>query len=72
MQDAAIRQYFSIRPGFGTAEDLIFANSAVMVTVLTTAMASTSFLPGNGRPSVSRAAQAMHSPRAPTCASAVY
>ena len=35
-------------------------------------MASTSFLPGNGRPSVSRAAQTMHSPRAPTCASAVY
>ena len=38
VQDAAIRQYFSIRPGHGTVEDLIIANSAVMVTVLTTAI----------------------------------
>ena len=38
VQDAAIRQYFSIRPGAGTVEDLIIANSAVMVSVLTTAL----------------------------------
>jgi hypothetical protein len=38
VQDAAFCQYFSIRPGSGTVEDLIFANSAVMVTVLTTAI----------------------------------
>jgi hypothetical protein len=38
VQDAAIRQYFSIRPGHGTVEDLIIANSAVMYTVLTTAL----------------------------------
>lgn len=38
VQDAAICQYFSIRPGFGTVEDLIIANSTVMVSVLTTAI----------------------------------
>jgi hypothetical protein len=38
VQDASICQYFSIRPGHGTVEDLIIANSAVMVTVLTTAI----------------------------------
>jgi hypothetical protein len=38
VQDAAIWQYFSIRPGHGTVEDLIIANSAVMVAMLTTAI----------------------------------
>ena len=38
VQDATICQYFSIRPGHGTVEDLIIANSAVMYTVLTTAL----------------------------------
>ena len=38
VQDAAIDQYFAIRPGHGTAEDLIVASSAVMVSVLTTAL----------------------------------
>ena len=38
VQDAAIRQYFSIGPGHGTVEDLIIANSAVMFAVLTTAV----------------------------------
>ena len=37
-QDASICQYFSIRPGHGTVEDLIIANSAVMYSVLTTAL----------------------------------
>ena len=38
VQDAAIRQYFSLRPGRGSVEDLIIANSAVMVSALTTAL----------------------------------
>jgi hypothetical protein len=38
VQDAALDQYFAIRPGHGTVEDLIIANSAVMVSVLTTAL----------------------------------
>ena len=38
VQDAAIDQYFGLRPGHGTAEDLIIANSAVMVSALTTAL----------------------------------
>lgn len=38
VQDAAIDQYFAIRPGYGTVEDLIIANSAVMVSVLYTAL----------------------------------
>ena len=38
VQDAAIGQYFAIRPGQGTVEDLIIANSAVMVSALTTAL----------------------------------
>ena len=38
VQDAAIDLYFAIRPGHGTAEDLIIASSAVMVSVLTTAL----------------------------------
>jgi hypothetical protein len=38
VQDAAIDQYFRIRPGYGTVEDLIIANSAVMVSALTTAL----------------------------------
>ena len=37
VQDAAIRQYCTISPG-GTVEDLIIANSTVMVSVLTTAL----------------------------------
>ena len=46
VQDAAIRQYFSIRPGTRTVEDLIIANSAVMVSVLTTACTSGNWPPG--------------------------
>jgi hypothetical protein len=38
VQDAAIRQYYAIPPGGRTAEDLIIANSTVMVSVLTTAL----------------------------------
>ena len=38
VQDAAIDQYFAIRPGYGTVEDLIIANSAAMVSALTTAL----------------------------------
>ena len=38
VQDAAIDQYFGLRPGHGTAEDLIIASSAVMVSALTTAL----------------------------------
>ena len=38
VQDAAIDQYFAIRPGHGTVEDLIIANSTVMVSALTTAL----------------------------------
>ena len=38
VQDAALCQYFSLRPGRGSVEDLITANSAVMVSALTTAL----------------------------------
>ena len=38
VQDAAIRQYCTIPPGGRTVEDLIIANSTVMVSVLTTAL----------------------------------
>ncbi len=38
VQDAAICQYFSMPSGGRTVEDLIIANSAVMVSVLTTAL----------------------------------
>ena len=38
VQDAAIDQYFAIRPGHGTVEDLIIANSATLVSVLMTAL----------------------------------
>ena len=37
-QDAAISQYNAIPPGGRTVEDLIIANSTVMVSVLTTAL----------------------------------
>ena len=38
VQDAAIELYTAIPPGGRTVEDLIIANSAVMVSVLTTAL----------------------------------
>ena len=38
VQDAAIDQYYTIPPGGRTVEDLIIANSTVMVSVLTTAL----------------------------------
>ena len=38
VQDAAIDLYYAIPFGGRTVEDLIFANSAVMVSVLTTAL----------------------------------
>ncbi len=38
VQDAAISQYCTIPPGGRTVEDLIIANSTVMVSVLTTAL----------------------------------
>ena len=38
VQDAAISQYRTIPPGGRTIEDLIIANSTVMVSVLTTAL----------------------------------
>jgi hypothetical protein len=38
VQDAAIYQYFGIRPGYGTIDDLIAANSAAIVTALMTAL----------------------------------
>ena len=38
VQDAAIAQYHAIPPGGRTVEDLIIANSTVMVSVLTTAL----------------------------------
>ena len=38
VQDAAIRQYNAIPPGGRTVEELIIANSTVMVSVLTTAL----------------------------------
>ena len=38
VQDAAIRQYYTVPPGGRTGEDLIIASSTVMVSVLTTAL----------------------------------
>jgi hypothetical protein len=38
VQDAAIDLYFTIPPGGRTVEDLIIANSTVMVSALTTAL----------------------------------
>ena len=38
VQDAAISQYNAIPPGGRTVEDLIIANSTVLVSVLTTAL----------------------------------
>jgi hypothetical protein len=38
VQDAAICQYYTLPPGGRTVEDLIMANSTVMVSVLTTAL----------------------------------
>ncbi len=38
VQDAALDQYFRTRPGYGTVEDLIITNSAVIVSALTTAL----------------------------------
>ena len=38
VQDAAIRQYYAVPPGGRNVEDLIMANSAVMVSVITTAL----------------------------------
>ena len=38
VQDAAIDLYYTIAPGGRTVEDLIIANSTVMVSVLTTAL----------------------------------
>jgi hypothetical protein len=38
VQDAAIRQFYGIRPRAGTTDDLIVATSTVMISVLTTAL----------------------------------
>ena len=38
VQDAAIRQYYAVSPGGRKVGDLIMANSAVMVSVITTAL----------------------------------
>ena len=38
VQDAAIYQYYAIPPGGRNVEDLIMANSAVMVSLITTAL----------------------------------
>ena len=38
VQDAAIYQYYAIPPGGRNVEDLIMANSAVLVSVITTAL----------------------------------
>ena len=38
VQDAAIHQFYAIRPGAGTVEDLIIATSTIMVSVLMTAL----------------------------------
>ncbi len=50
VQDAAIRQYYAVPPGGRNVEDLIMTNSAVMVSVLTTALyvreLATRLLPG--------------------------
>ena len=38
VQDAAIRQFTIIRPGAGTADDLIVATGTVLMSVLATAL----------------------------------
>ncbi len=38
VQDAAIDQYFRIRPGYGTVDDLIAANGTAIVTAVMTAL----------------------------------
>jgi hypothetical protein len=38
VQDAAIRQFYAIRPSTRTMDDLIVATGAVMISVLTTAL----------------------------------
>jgi hypothetical protein len=38
VQDAAIRQFYRIRPRAGNTDDLIVATSTVMISVLTTAL----------------------------------
>jgi hypothetical protein len=38
VQDAAIYQYYAIPPGGRNVEDLIMTNSAVMVSLITTAL----------------------------------
>jgi len=38
VQDAAIRQFYAIRPGAGTAADLFIATDTIIVSVLTTAL----------------------------------
>jgi hypothetical protein len=38
VQDEAIRQYYVVPPGGRKVEDLIMANSAVMVSLITTAL----------------------------------
>jgi predicted dienelactone hydrolase len=38
VQDAVIRQLLAIRPGTGTAEDLIVTTGAVWIAILTTAL----------------------------------
>ena len=38
VQDAAIRQFYAIRPGAGNTADLFIAHSTVIVSVLTTAL----------------------------------
>ena len=38
VQDAAINQYYAVPPGGRNMEDLIMANSAVMVSLITTAL----------------------------------
>lgn len=38
VQDAAIRQFYAIRPGAGNVGDLIVATSTVIVAMLTTAL----------------------------------
>jgi len=38
VQDAAIRQFYSVRPRAGSMDDLIMASGTLMVSVLTTAL----------------------------------
>jgi hypothetical protein len=38
VQDAAIRQFYAIRPGAGNSADLLIATSAVWFSMLTTAL----------------------------------